>query len=708
MYQTNVTTWELVRWTSVLLIGCLLLLGRSAWPADFLVDNSQDITDAEPGDGVCMTVSGVCTLRAAIQEANALTGADTITVPSGTYMLTLSGGDEGPTEDDSRNDLDITDDLMLRGAGAYLTLIDAAQLGDTGSRVLQIAAETNVEIHGLGLLNGVAGLGGGGGGGLANAGTTLLRNCLVSDNSAVLWFFGGGINNTGSLTVIESIIRRNTAVLGGGILNSDGSLLVSDSTIDDNSSPGLHFSTLHTSGRGAGIYSYSSGGTVILNQVTVTGNRVQSIGDVFRPTPIGSGIVNGQGEMRISNSTITDNHVWGATALAPGEIGNRGSLDLNNVTIGDGGLNSADGSVTRLSNTIVTGGCTGTFESLGHNLFGEPSGCSIQGPGVGDLLGVDPMLAGLQRNGGLTETRVPLPGSHAIDAANNDRCEATDQRGVERPLDGDGNGQVVCDIGAYEVDGNEGNVAIVAAVLPSSRSVEIGDIAGAFATTINLTDRPATECSIAALSRVGAGFVYQTTDADNLLIGTPNTPVDIEPNGLQTFAFGLTTTRSFDPIDVRLSFDCTNTNPAQIVPGLNTLLLSASETPVPDMVAMSITTSNDGVLWLSGTAPSAFATATSNVGTQGMITASADTGDATLPIAISICETDPETGACVSPAGATVETTSASGATQAFAVFAQATEGISFDPANHRIFVRFKDDSGTTRGSTSVAVATRH
>src|SRR5205823_2750157 len=54
--------------------------------------------------------------------------------------------------------------------------------------------------------------------------------------------------------------------------------------------------------------------------------------------------------------------------------------------------------------------------------------------------------------GGPTQTMAILPGSQAIDAADNGTCAATDQRGVMRPKDGDGNGSAICDMGAFEYD----------------------------------------------------------------------------------------------------------------------------------------------------------------------------------------------------------------------------------------------------------------
>src|SRR3954468_19623754 len=71
------------------LFGLLILLGLSACLLDFLqpsahaaatfvVNSTSDTADASVGDGVCADASGGCTLRAAIQEANAAAGTDTI------------------------------------------------------------------------------------------------------------------------------------------------------------------------------------------------------------------------------------------------------------------------------------------------------------------------------------------------------------------------------------------------------------------------------------------------------------------------------------------------------------------------------------------------------------------------------------------------------------------------------------------------------
>jgi hypothetical protein len=93
-----------------------------------------------------------------------------------------------------------------------------------------------------------------------------------------------------------------------------------------------------------------------------------------------------------------------------------------------------------------------------------------------------------------------------------------------------------------------------------------------------------------------------------------------------------------------------------------------------------------------------------------MITASADTGGATIPVTISICETDPGTGVCLGAlvSGANGVTTQIdTGETPTFGIFVDSDEVIAFDPAVNRVFVRFRDGGGVVRGATSVAVQTQ-
>ena len=177
----------------------------------------------------------------------------------------------------------------------------------------------------------------------------------------------------------------------------------------------------------------------------------------------------------------------------------------------------------------------------------------------------------------------------------------------------------------------------------------------------------------------------------------------LERKCTQSFVIALTPTSPFAPTDVQFSFACANSHPAPINVGLNTWLLSASVTPVPDIVALAATLTNDGIVNIPGTnGTGAFAVATVNVGVTGSITASADTGSATLPVNIFLCQTNSATGQCISTISNTVTTQINANATPTFAVFVQGDGTVPFDPAANRILVRFSSD-GVTRGSTSVA-----
>ena len=251
--------------------------------------------------------------------------------------------------------------------------------------------------------------------------------------------------------------------------------------------------------------------------------------------------------------------------------------------------------------------------------------------------------------------------------------------------------------------------SLLAAMLPSSRSVQIPVPATAFATIINAGPAPATGCGISLIPAIAADFSYQTTDpATNQVTGSPNTPVNIASGAAQSFVIALTPTSPITSTDVQFSYSCNNASPAPNIIGLNTLLFSASATPVPDIVALAATLTNDGVVNIPGTnGTGAFSVATVNVGASGSITASADTGSAALPVNILLCETNPATGQCISAIGSGVTTQINGNATPTFAIFVQGNDNVPFDPAGNRIFVRFKDSGNVTRGSTSVAVRTQ-
>jgi PKD repeat protein len=252
---------------------------------------------------------------------------------------------------------------------------------------------------------------------------------------------------------------------------------------------------------------------------------------------------------------------------------------------------------------------------------------------------------------------------------------------------------------------------LAAAVLPVSRSVTVGTPATAFVTITNTGAITATSVGIelTAAPALPLTLGFQTTVlATNQATGAPNVPVDILAGQSQTYVIALTPTAPLAPTEVSFNFSGTNTSSARPISGVNTLLLSASTEPTPDIVALVVTFDNNGIVDLPGaTGVAAFAVATVNLGAPGIITASADTGSAGFPVALALCQTDPATGGCLAPATSRVTAGIAAGATPTFGVFVGASSPVPFDPATNRVFVRFTDADGAIRGATSVAVRTR-
>ncbi len=423
-------------------------------PLSLTVNSTLDEVDALPGDGHCETALGnnVCTLRAAIQEADATIGDDAITVPAGIYLLTIPGTGEAWA---ASGDLDITDNLTITGAGATQTIID----GNGLDRVFDHSYAHFFTISGVTIRNGNA-INGSGvlatvGGGILNlgVGTTTLNDCVISGNKAVE---GGGIFNisNGIIVLNRTTVSGNTSnTNGGGISNfTFGTAHINDSTIENN-----------TAVYGGGLFNSFRSMTTITGS-TLSGNSAMIGGAIT--TQFGQGVVS------LSNSTLSGNRAGDEGGAI--NISNGDTVNLNNVTItgnrttspsatGGGGIYNTSGTVN-FSNSLIAGNldaaalspdCSGNLNSNGYNLLGDDTGCTINAAS-GDQIGstaspIDPHLGPLTDNGGLTFTHALLPNSSALNAGNplppgsgGNACEALDQRGIDRTTN------AYCDIGAVE------------------------------------------------------------------------------------------------------------------------------------------------------------------------------------------------------------------------------------------------------------------
>ena len=209
----------------------------------FNVNTLSDLVDVP---GACTTPAPpyVCSVRAAIQEANRFPGS-TINIPAGFYRLTILGADE---EQAASGDLDITANVNIVGAVSSLTIIDGGAI----DRVLHIPYAdpfVTVTISGLTVQNGSVDTTGGGifvegsslvtlqdvnvvsnqamaGAGIYVQGTLVITQSTISNNTAkpgtapAPWLptaSGGGIFVEGTATLQNVVIRDNRALTGGGL-----------------------------------------------------------------------------------------------------------------------------------------------------------------------------------------------------------------------------------------------------------------------------------------------------------------------------------------------------------------------------------------------------------------------------------------------------------------------------------------------------------
>ncbi|HEV2675949.1 MAG TPA: YncE family protein [Aliidongia sp.] len=252
--------------------------------------------------------------------------------------------------------------------------------------------------------------------------------------------------------------------------------------------------------------------------------------------------------------------------------------------------------------------------------------------------------------------------------------------------------------------------SIVGAVLPGSRSVREDGTATVFATLINGGASLASGCRINLPSEQSAPISLTTVATDaltNKVVGVPDRLFQLFGGEAQTFLLSFKASATVPMTTVPLQFFCSGIAPATLVPGVNTVDLAFGATATTDVIALAATASGDGIVRIPLSANgAAFAVASANVGAAGALSVSADTGDAALPIALGVCQTDPTTGQCLAIPVSSVPISIAAGGTPTFSVFATATAGVAAAPGAHRIFVHFRDGNGVSHGATSVAVQT--
>jgi len=409
--------------------------------AVFTVDHLSDQVDQNPGDGVCAVANGGgCTLRAAVMEANAWGTAeqpDQVVVPPGEYFLALPGNGN------LAGDLDITQSMVLVGAGAASTAVDASGL----DRVFDIRTG-NVELRGL-----------------------TIRGGVVDDTEALLEGTGGGVRNEGTLLIADSVVTGNRATRGAGIGNYNGTLSVQRSVITGNGDATTQ------SGGGIDNYSYYDPASISMTDSTVSGNRASSGGGLRNHAydGVASAVISGstiagnnaevgggiasravyyaeQGThalLTIVGSTISGNvastsggglHSQATTESAATFTIRNSTIARNTAAGGPGGgihVIDSPGTTSTLNSVLVAeNSAIGSGQDLevaslvaSYTLVETTGGHSLVHAANDNQVGVDALLTDLADNGGLTLSHGVASGSPAIDQGANLDGLYGDQRG---------------------------------------------------------------------------------------------------------------------------------------------------------------------------------------------------------------------------------------------------------------------------------------
>jgi hypothetical protein len=329
------------------------------------------------------------------------------------------------------------------------------------------------------------------GGGLYSNGITLLESCLATGNragdggstpaaSGGSGGYGGGIygGEGAELTVLRTTIEGNYAGNGGGGggvggggggLSCRQALTMKACTISGNhvGTAGFPYADDGVGG-GIGLFGDIEPQLSVIVNCTIAGN----LGPADGWDEGGGGLFIDMAECHLTHCTISGNSairgggvmveplLGGSDTSEPGQVPEpQPTLLLKNCIIAQ---NEADTAPDIFDSWWDEYGMEGGIVSHGCNLIGDDEGFSLvyASGAPDDVFGADPMLEALGDNGGPTETMALRSGSPAIDAVEEGRCRTVDgdpvdedQRGETRPMNGDREGAVLCDIGAYEAPG---------------------------------------------------------------------------------------------------------------------------------------------------------------------------------------------------------------------------------------------------------------
>ena len=373
-----------------------------------------------------ITVNATCSLPDAITAANTdtatggcaagMAGSDTIFISaagtvSGTITLSSQLAVQGTSAQESI--------IVIVGGGLTVS-------GDDTARIFRIQEHGNLSISNLTMTNGLAATGGAI---LVDSGGVLTLNSVVVKDSESTSGNGGGIRNSGSLIITNSVIHDNFAFGYGGGIASESTALISNTVIRDNTAHG-------SADGGGGVFIEGSSSDVQIDKSSIYSNRAyNSYGGALH--------VKHASRVLVTNTSIYDNRAFDQGAIV---VAN-GTVTFTHVTVVNNRAN--------ISGTRITGGSVNLANSIiaGTTTDGSTSSRDCEGSlalNVSNLIGNGFCSSGYTGDPGLASSTQGSPPyfpllafSQAIGKGHADYCLSNDQRGAPRPSTG-------CDLGAVQ------------------------------------------------------------------------------------------------------------------------------------------------------------------------------------------------------------------------------------------------------------------
>lgn len=424
--------------------------------------------------------NGNCSLREAVRAANLNaavdacapgSGADEIVfaagVTPGVFTLTIPGIDivgSFDTDDAETGDLDVIEDLSIKGGGAAATVIDGGGIVEQVFHALGPAGVT-LSIQDVALTNGVRGV-------------------------RLGQYFSSGVGS-GNLVITDSIIYDNSGIGIHAVLEiPSDSVSITRSTVANSGTEGIGVTGL---------------GTVRIMDSSVLGSGTNGVRmDAATAEIVNTTIaLNDTGTLN-DTALVGDNIILLNSTVSGNNLGSWGPVTLHNSIYGDNLVDCVPGDIS-----------SSVFTSLGYNVIGSAINCNL--PLQPSDIVANPGLDAFSDDGTPGNGHFPLlAASPAVDTADDPACPSGDQLGAARGADGDANGTFLCDRGAIELvpaDGIAPTTTAVPAPAPNTAGWNNTDVVVTLTATDNIGGSGVREIEYSLSGAQAGGDVVQEATA---------------------------------------------------------------------------------------------------------------------------------------------------------------------------------------------------